>query len=243
MNLQLSTWQDVEQYLERCNAILIPIGSTEQHGPTGLIGTDALCPQRIAEGMAEAGALVAPTLSIGMAQHHLGFPGSIALRPSTLMAVIDDVVSSLAATGFRRFLFLNGHGGNIATVRAAFSEIWARSSLAGEPSPLTLKLVNWFMLPGVRALSDRLYGHAEGSHATPSEISLTWFAHPEAQRQERLDPRIAPDGPIRDAADFRRRFPDGRCGSDPTLASAEHGRQFYEAALTDLRGIWSDFTT
>ena len=242
MNLQLSTWPDIKTYLERCDAILIPIGSTEQHGPTGLIGTDALCPQRIAEGMAEDGVLVAPTLSIGMAQHHLGFPGSIALRPSTLMAVIDDVVSSLAATGFRRFLFLNGHGGNIATVRAAFSEIWARASHAGTPSPLSLKLVNWFMLPRVRALSGELYGRSEGSHATPSEISLTWFAHPEATRSATLDPKIAPDGPIRDASDFRRRYPDGRCGSDPTLASIDHGRRLYEASLDDLRTIWRDFT-
>lgn len=242
MKLQLSTWPDVQAYLEHSDAIMVPIGSTEQHGPTGLIGTDALCPQRIADGMAEDGVLVAPTLSIGMAQHHLGFPGSIALRPSTLIAVIDDVVSSLTATGFRRVLFLNGHGGNIATVHAAFSEIWARASHSGTESPLALKLVNWFMLPSVRALSDSLYGRAEGSHATPSEISLTWFAHPEAQREARLDPVIAPDGPIRDAADFRRRFPDGRCGSDPTLASAEHGRQFYEAALQDLRAVWRDFT-
>ncbi|NKI33667.1 creatininase family protein [Wenzhouxiangella sp. XN79A] len=242
MKLQLSTWPDIQNYLERSDAILVPIGSTEQHGPTGLIGTDALCPQRIAEGMADEGVLVAPTLSIGMAQHHLGFPGSIALRPSTLIAVIDDVVSSLAATGFRRILFLNGHGGNIATVQAAFSEIWARSSHAGAVSPLSLKLVNWFTLPGVRALSRELYGSAEGSHATPSEISLTWFAHPEAQRQARLEPRIAPDGPIRDAADFRRRYSDGRCGSDPTLACVEHGQRFFETALNDLRDVWSDFT-
>lgn len=243
MNLQLSTWQDVQNYLEHSKAILVPIGSTEQHGPTGLIGTDALCPERIAVGMAEDGVLVAPTLSIGMAQHHLGFPGSIALRPTTLIAVIEDVVSSLATAGFRRILFLNGHGGNIATVHAAFSEIWSRASLAGEASALSLKLVNWFMLPGVRALTRELYGSAEGSHATPSEISLTWFAHPEAQRTATLEPRIAPDGPICDAADFRRRYPDGRCGSDPTLATPEHGQQFYETALADLREVWRDFTT
>lgn len=242
MKLHLSTWPEVEGYLEHSDAILVPIGSTEQHGPTGLIGTDAICPERIAEGMAEAGVLVAPTISIGMAQHHLGFPGSIALRPSTLMAVIEDVVLSLAATGFRRVLFLNGHGGNIATVNAAFSEIWSRASLAGEASPLALKLVNWFMLPAVRRLSSELYGDAEGSHATPSEISLTWFAYPESRKTAVLEPRRAPDGPIRDAADFRKRYPDGRCGSDPSLATIEHGERLYRAALDDLRRTWKDFT-
>ena len=56
-----------------------------------------------------------------------------------------------------------------------------------------------------------------------------------------LDPRVAPDGPIRDAADFRRRFRDGRMGSDPNLATPEHGERLYRAALDDLRSIWADF--
>ena len=64
----------------RSQSIIIPIGSTEQHGPNGLIGTDALCAEAVAKGVGEkAEALVAPTISVGMAQHHLGFPGSMTL--------------------------------------------------------------------------------------------------------------------------------------------------------------------
>lgn len=233
MLLKLATWPDVEAYLEHSTAIVIPIGSTEQHGPTGLIGTDAICPETIAAGMAEAGILVAPTLSIGMAQHHLSFPGSIALRPSTLMAVVRDVVGSLAVQGFTHFYFLNGHGGNIAAVRAAFAEIWADASLAGRESGLKLTLGNWFAGPRVSALAKKLYGEAEGTHATVSEISLTWHAFPDAERSERLDPVRAPDGPIRDALDYRRHFPDGRIGSEPHRASAADGKAFYEAGLAD----------
>lgn len=238
MKLQLATWPDIRDYLQRCDALVIPIGSTEQHGPTGLIGTDAICPEHIAGGMAEQGVLVTPTLSIGMAQHHLRFPGSITLRPTTLMAVIRDVVTSLASQGFRRFLVLNGHGGNIATVHAAFADLYADASLAGEDSELVLELFNWFQGERVGAVSRELFADAEGSHATPSEISLTWHAYPDAERQAPMTPERAPTGPIRDAADYRRRFADGRIGSDPSLASRAHGERLYRAGLEDAMARW-----
>jgi creatinine amidohydrolase len=84
--------------------VILPIGSTEQHDPIGLIGTDAICAEVIARGSGDAcGALVAPTVAIGMAQHHLGFTGSVTLRPTTLIAVLSDIVESLARPRFARF--------------------------------------------------------------------------------------------------------------------------------------------
>ncbi|MEM9304616.1 MAG: creatininase family protein, partial [Pseudomonadota bacterium] len=125
-----------------------------------------------------------------------------------------------------------------ATVQAAFAEIYADASLAIEPSPLVLELVNWFMGPRVRALSKTLFGDAEGSHATPSEVSLTWHAYPSAERRIALEPEIAPTGPIRDAGHYRATFPDGRIGSNPGLASIEHGKRLYEAGLEDAMDRW-----
>lgn len=237
MNMQLSTWQEVEKYLQTSTGIIIPIGSTEQHGPNGLIGTDALCAEIVARGVAEkTGAMVAPVVSVGMAQHHLGFPGSITLKPSTLIAVICDMVNSLARHGFDRFYFLNGHGGNIATVTAAFSELYASSSL-GVASPdrpsLRLRLRNWYVGERMKQTSRTLFGDQEGSHATPSEVSLTYFAYPDAVKSVPMTPAVAPHGEIRDAASYRTSFPDGRIGSNPALASVEAGEKVYMAAVED----------
>ena len=234
MQLQLQTWQEVEAYLQTSRGIILPIGSTEQHGPTGLIGTDAICAEVIARGVGEAaGALVAPTISVGMAQHHLGFAGSMTLRPSTLIAVLEDLVESLVRHGFERFYFLNGHGGNIATLSAAFSEIYATRSLsaASNTPPIKCRLKNWWQNQEVYDLAKELYGDAEGSHATPSEVAITQFAYPGAIKSAVLDPPVAPRGHFADAADYRRKFPDGRIGSNPALATPDAGRRLYEAAV------------
>ena len=164
MQLALSTWHEVEDYLRSSRGIIVPIGSTEQHGPNGLIGTDHLDAEFVARGVGdEIGCLVAPTLTIGMSQHHLGFAGSITLRPSTLIALVGDVVTSLMKHGFERFLFINGHGGNVATVTAAFDEIYAASSMRGpgEASPVRCKMVFWSQGPRSDALAKELYGELE----------------------------------------------------------------------------------
>jgi creatinine amidohydrolase len=237
MQLQLQTWQEVEAYLQTSRGIIMPMGSTEQHGPIGLVGTDAICAEVIARGVGEAtGALVAPTIPVGMAQHHLGFAGSMTLRPSTLIAVLRDMVDSLVIHGFERFYFLNGHGGNIATLAAAFSEIYTARSLAVAANipPVKCRLKNWWQSHEVQKLAKDLYGDAEGSHATPSEVAITQFAYPDAVKSATLDPPIAPRGDFADAADYRRKFPDGRIGSNPALATPGAGRRLYDTAVAAI---------
>jgi len=236
MLLALSTWPEIEKRLLRSKAVVVPIGSNEQHGPTGLLGTDWLCPEIIAHTASKQGGdlLVAPTFNIGMAQHHLGFPGTISLRPSTFQAAIADWVSSLSRHGFTRIYFLNGHGGNVASIEAAFSEIYAGWSFRGEPCPFALKLKNWWDLTGVLRLTREMFPNGHGSHATPSEIAITQAAYPEAIKSADYAPQIAPTGPIRDAADYRARFADGRIGSDPGLASPEKGQALIDKAAASL---------
>ena len=242
MQLHLSTWPEVETYLQSCQGIIIPIGSTEQHGPTGLIGTDAICAEAIAKGVGETtGGLVGPTINVGMALHHLAFPGSMSLQPSTLIQVIVDYVSSLAGAGFTRFYFINGHGGNIATLKAAFAESYDQLAVRGIKQDVRCQVGNWFMGRAVYQLAKELYGDKEGSHATPSEVALTQFVYPDSIKNAPLSPDVASGHSIYSAQDFRKNYPDGRMGSDPSLATPEHGQRFYDAAVKELSESYQKF--
>ncbi|MET0338422.1 MAG: creatininase family protein [Caulobacter sp.] len=243
MLLSQSTWPEIEAFLTRSKSVVIPIGSNEQHGPTGLLGTDWMCPEIIAnEAQKTADIMVAPTFNIGMAQHHLAFPGTISLRPSTFMAAIGDWVRSLAGHGFERIYFLNGHGGNVATIEAAFSEIYADYSYTGRNAGFACKLKNWWDLPGVHALANRQFPAGHGSHATPSEIAVTQWAYPHAIKTAAYEPKIAPTGPIREALDFRARYHDGRMGSDPALATPEKGGELVALSAKGLIADLADFS-
>jgi creatinine amidohydrolase len=237
MLLHLSTWQEVETYLQTSQGIILPIGSTEQHGPTGLIGTDAICAEVIARGVGEATqAMVGPTINVGMALHHTAFPGSISLRPSTLIQVIRDYITCLAKAGFRKFYFINGHGGNIATLKAAFSETYAHLEdlQLAHAAKVQCEIANWFMCSSVYKLAHELYGDQEGSHATPSEVAVTQYVYPEAIKSVLISPTAPGGHKIYSATDFRQRYPDGRMGSNPALATPEHGKQFYDLAVEEL---------
>ncbi|WP_298906900.1 creatininase family protein [uncultured Nostoc sp.] len=244
MLLHLSTWQEIEAYLQQSKGIIFPIGSTEQHGPTGLIGTDAICAEAIAAGVGDAtSAIVGPTINVGMALHHTSFPGTISLRPSTLIQVVRDYVTCLAKAGFTKFYFINGHGGNIATLKAAFSETYAHLEdlQINNAQQVQCQVANWFMCGSVYKLAKELYGDQEGSHATPSEVALTQYVYPEAIKQAPLSPEVASGYRIYSAADFRVRYPDGRMGSNPALATPEHGKQLYDLAVKELSNGYLEF--
>lgn len=244
MLLHLITWLEVEAYLQKSQGMILPIGSTEQHGPTGLIGTDVICAEAIARGVGEATqAIVGPTINVGMALHHTAFPGTISLRPSTMIQLIRDYVTCLAKAGFTKFFFINGHGGNIATLKAAFAETYAHISDLNLANAQLVKcqVGNWFMCSSVYQLAKELYGDQEGSHATPSEVAVTQYIYPEAIKQTPLSPEVASGHKIYGAADFRLRYQDGRMGSNPALATPEHGKQFYELAVKELSKTYLEF--
>jgi creatinine amidohydrolase len=112
------TWPEVADLLTRSDMVIIPVGALEEHGPQGPIGTDFYNGTEQAELIAQqTDVLVAPILMPGNSPYHMGFPGTITLSAETLEKVYFEAAQSLIAHGFRRFIFLNAHGGNAATTR------------------------------------------------------------------------------------------------------------------------------
>ena len=245
MRLQLMTWPEVDAYLQCSKGVIVPIGATEQHGPTGLIGTDAICSETLAWKVGElSDAIVAPTLAVGMSEHHMRFPGSVSLRPTTLIGVIRDVILCLARHGFRRIFFINGHGGNTASINAAFFEVYTEAPRFIEDGD-SVRCVNseWWSMPSAERLSEELFADKDGDHATASEVSIAAAAYPDHVKSAELDVEAPPSGRLFGPTDFRRRYPDGRMGSHPELASVEAGQRIIEAVSADLAEEYRVFVT
>ncbi|TVT56674.1 MAG: creatininase family protein [Sedimenticola thiotaurini] len=229
------TWPAVEAYLQHKDGIIIPIGSTEQHGPTGAIGTDAMLAEMIARQVGDlTQAMVGPVLSIGIAEHHMAFPGTLSLRPTTLIALITDYIASLAHHGFRHFYFVNGHGGNIATLRAAFSEIQSKQRQSAVDYHICCTFINWYDVEGVVALRRKYYGEREGRHATPSEIAVVQYLRSDLIHSEPLPPPVPYQGEIQGAKDFREKYPDGRIAAYSSMANPEQGKVLFDTAVKGI---------
>jgi len=229
--LKLAMWQDVEEYLTRRDDVVVPVGSTEQHGPSGPLGSDLIVAEELAQELGEdRRAMVAPAIPFGVSAVHAAFAGTVAVQPATLLAVVRDALTALYGHGFRRFLLVNAHPGSAGAFQAACAQ--AHADL---PDSRCL-LVSWWELPEVQSVVLELFGAREGHHATPAELSVVRRFYPRAvldlpamERFEAVQQMVAWG-----AQDFRRRYPDGRVGSDPSLASSAAGDRIFAAASRAL---------
>ena len=109
--LQENTWQELAERRQQAkDVILIPVGSTEQHGPHLPLGTDTMVAMMLAEDAAvSTQVVVAPPLWFGWSPHHMVLPGTIAVRPEVLIEILFDIIDSLHKHGFAKFVVINGH--------------------------------------------------------------------------------------------------------------------------------------
>ena len=112
MRLEELNWMDVEEYLKLDDRLIIVVGSCEQHGYLSLL-TDTKIALSLADAASQkTGVLIAPPINCGFSPYFLDYPGTISLRTTTLLNLVEDFIRSVYRNGFRRILVINGHGGN-----------------------------------------------------------------------------------------------------------------------------------
>ncbi|HAL16523.1 MAG TPA: creatininase [Anaerolineaceae bacterium] len=220
MRLEELNWMDVESYLAEEDRIILVLGATEQHGYLSLL-TDVKIPQALADAAsASTGVLIAPPLNFGVSPYFATYPGTISLRTSTFLAVVEDIVRSLYGVGFRRIFIMNGHGGN-SGVRTRLTE------LANEMDGLKFIWYSWWESHSIEAVAmkhELKTAHANWMEAFP----FTRVANLPADAK--IPPKVIG---VPNAEETRALYGDGMFGG-AYLASGEIMDEVFAAALTDI---------
>ena len=175
--LQEMTWTDVKAYLKTSDMVIIPIGSTEQHGPHLPLGTDYYEAMGMSKKIsARTGVVVAPVILAGYSVYHSGFQGTLSLKLETLEQVLFETAEMLIKYGFRRFMFFNYHGGN----RVAESKVIHRINHTTEAVAVAIGI----NAPFKRA-EEKIEGVIDDQHAGIYETSIMLYLKPELVKMER----------------------------------------------------------
>lgn len=166
--LERMTWPQAQEAFRRTSFIVVPIGSTEQHGPHLPLGTDYLVAKELARRVGErANVIVTPALPVGFAQYHAVFPGTLSLTEETLTNMLIEICANLIRYGATHFLFVNGHGGNQTSLRrsgewlrercvpAAVSSWWEMTQVVN-PDWLALGHADYIETSAILALDETL---------------------------------------------------------------------------------------
>ncbi|WP_408960587.1 creatininase family protein [Natrinema sp. 74] len=227
MHLEQATWTEIDA--AETDLALLPVGSTEQHGPHAPLGTDTLNAEAVADAAAEryeGTVAVAPAVPVGIAEEHRQFTGTLWTSESTFKAYVRDIVGSLSHHGVDRIVLVNGHGGNTSALQDVTGQITRHDDAYAVP-------FTWFDEVGEH--SSRM------GHGGPLETALVQYANPSAVREDHLE-EAAENGSDRwgdwqgrvnlafDSAEFTE---NGVVG-DPREASAELGEKLLDAAADAL---------
>ncbi|MFB6112255.1 MAG: creatininase family protein [Halobacteriaceae archaeon] len=232
MELAEAAWPDVETLAADTSLAVLPVGSTEQHGPHGPLGTDRIAAEAVttrAVDHADPAVAVAPAVPVGISEEHRHFAGSLWVSPDTFRAYVGDVLTSLASHGFDRIVVVNGHGGNID----AIGEVCRRLTRDGHG-----RLVGFTWFEAVDESAPAM------GHAGPRETALLRHVSPDLVREDRVEAAAAAaadrwgdwvDG-TNLAVDVSEFSENGVVG-DPREGDAEAGGRLLQAASTSLAGL------
>jgi creatinine amidohydrolase len=229
---------EVEAFVAEHDLVLVPTGSTEQHGPHGPLGTDVLVPVEVARRVAaRVGAAVAPSINYGLSYPHVGFTGVAHLRIATFMALVEDVAASLATMGFRRVVFLNGHYDNTYAIAYACANAAERLPRGVQAFPINY----WDGMSPDEA--SEFFGPSTGLHANRGEISAVLAIDPSLVDMDVANAEMPPFPDVTNSAPVHTAFFFSTPGSvyrasqsgtwgDAREASPEFGER-YLSVVTD----------
>jgi creatinine amidohydrolase len=240
------TTLEVEAFLKEHEMVIVPTGSTEQHGPHGPLLTDVLVPTEVARRIApEIGALVAPSINYALSYPHVGFTGLVHIRIPTFMSLIEDVSVSLASVGFKRIVFLNGHYDN--TYAIAYACATAAERL---PAGVRAFPINYWdgMSPEEAA---EFFGPTSGLHANRGEISAVLAINPALVDMDNANAEMPPFPEVTSPAAVHTAFFFSSPGSiaratksgtwgDAREASVEFGERYLEAVTNGTLRLLGD---
>jgi creatinine amidohydrolase len=227
------TWEEIGALPARgMDAVMLPVGATEQHGPHLGCGVDAEIALQLCHAAGErSGVPVLPTLPYGCSiGHSQRWPGTLALAPKTLIDVVKQIGDWVYASGFRRLFLVNSHVTNLAPLRCALE------MLRAEHDDLMMALINTGTLSErVRA---RHFADADDWHANAAETSLMLALAPDMVRPDRCADADDPDRT--DGCVFahpvNRTSSNGVTGT-PSLASPDEGEQLFGWMVEDLNAL------
>ena len=237
-------WPELEEYFERESLALVPVGSTEQHGPHLPEATDALIAEGFAREAAErTGYLCTPTISVGVSPHHRQFPGTMWADAPAFREYVESVTRNLTQHGIDRVVYVNAHGGNVEHLR----EVGRRLRDDRE-----LYALEWMWDESISERIEEVFD-SPGPHGGPKETSLVWhldpgLVHPDRLEQARDGGLTHVDGEtgrVHGARTFYDSIDNTDNGvlGDQTDASPEIGAELFEAAcdhLVELTGWLAD---
>lgn len=239
-NFAYLTWKQVDALPRDQTLLILPTAAIEQHGHHLPLATDTLCNNLLLGTAlsllpAELPVYALPPICYGKSNEHIGFPGTLSVSASTFMAVIRDLGASIHASGFRKLVLYNTHGGNTSLV-----DVMARDLRA----EFGLRTFSLFGSPGASfetvSAQERTYGFHAGEietafllHGTPELVHIEEYSANYIARVDAPQP-LKPEGSSANFAWLTRDIaPSGVLG-DPTAATAEHGQQWVREAAEKI---------
>jgi creatinine amidohydrolase len=232
------TWPEMNRAIARQKVVILPTGSTEQHGPHLPLDVDTFLVESVCLQVGRRAAdrvLVLPTVAYGLNLHHIDFPGTIHIEPETFIAFCLNITKSVAYHGFQKILIVNGHGSNGPLVNLV-----ARKTVLSTASLCAATSYFGFLMDAFAEVQET----PVVAHADELETSLYLHLAPERVRKGEMTKGndvmgryVSSDStsnyPVR-FNDYWGRWTTAGVHGDPTAATAEKGEVLFEAAVSGL---------